>query len=126
MIKPTSPAVRWLVALVLLSCGDDSASDTPGVDRSMPGLESVPATCELPGGGYSADCDLCLAAQCCEAITACKTDATCSLELGCVVDCQYADEPSVCSMACSTGSSSPRYAAYLSCSFEQCLATCWM
>jgi len=125
-MNPAKPSVSLFAGLLLLSCGDDSSSDAPGTDRSMTGLEGAPAACELPGGGYTTDCNSCLATQCCEAIAACKTDATCSLELGCVVDCQYADEPSVCSMACRSGSSNPYYANYLSCSFERCLATCWM
>jgi hypothetical protein len=82
--------------------------------------------CELPSAGYAAACNDCLAAQCCTQIEDCKRDAACGAQLGCIVECEDADDPAECSRACMPEGLHAGYVAYDDCSFVECLSACWM
>jgi hypothetical protein len=82
--------------------------------------------CELPSAGYAAACNDCLAARCCTQVEDCKSDAACSAQLGCIIECEDAEDPAECSMACMPEGVHAGYVAYDDCSFVECLSTCWM
>jgi hypothetical protein len=124
------PPLRLLLPLSIiaslagLACtGDDSGA---GRDPAAASEVQAAGTCELPGEGYVAPCNECLAARCCAPIQSCKGDAACFDQLSCVVHCQYEPDPGSCSAACVEGGPHDGYLAYDDCSFDACLEECWM
>jgi len=126
-------------ALLVAACSGADSTETRGSEEpgAMSGSSTLQETtmlaatagsgmCELPSGGYSPACNSCLAAQCCAQIEDCKSDAACSPQLRCIVECQDDENPAACSMACAREDLHAGYVAYDDCSFVECLSTCWM
>jgi hypothetical protein len=121
-----------ILALATLSCsGSDETTDAepPSSEREATATSSALANemCQLPSGGYTSDCNTCLAASCCEDIEACKANGECAAQLTCIIDCQQASDPGACSAACTEpGGVHVGYTAYDDCSFGECMSTCWL
>ncbi|HTV17341.1 MAG TPA: hypothetical protein VMG12_01680 [Polyangiaceae bacterium] len=114
-------AMVGMFALMGAACGGDDDADDRDTQTSTSPLAGE---CALPDEGYSAACDECSAAQCCDTIAACRGDAECERQFACVVRCQSAVDATACYDGCAA--THPAYLAYEDCSFEQCLSTCWM
>lgn len=99
-------------------------STSPPAALTTAALTTAPR-CELPNGGYAGECNVCLAARCCEPIEACKGDAECALQLSCEVQCQYDAEPGACTARCFAEGPHRLYTPYDDCSFADCRASCW-
>jgi hypothetical protein len=125
--------VALCVNLSLAACGGGAANQeeheaepTDSSAQAELGPTLPASSCGLPEGGYDDGCNSCLAANCCVPVEACKQDPGCAAQLSCIVRCQHADDPTVCSDACIPGAPDPGYLAYDDCSFQECRSSCWM
>jgi hypothetical protein len=121
--RQVAVGIAGLGGLGSIACGSDDdgaeAGSASKTQAAAPALE-----CSLPDDGYSVACNECLALECCNPIAACLGETACAEQLGCVVRCQAALDATACYDACAA--SDPGYLAYEDCSFDRCLATCWM
>jgi hypothetical protein len=126
-------AARFLcLAVLIAACGDGSPARAPAAGDSSDAPAETrqgqlgAAGCQLPRGGYTDSCNSCLATSCCAPIDDCLHDQACNQQLGCVIDCQNANDPTQCSLDCLGDAPHPSYLSYDDCSFDACRSSCWM
>jgi len=126
-------AAALAVAAVACSGSDPGSSNdeapAPSSDTTAASLSAMPVVemCQLPSGGYTDDCNACLASNCCAEVEACKSDVACGAQLACIIECEEDEDPGACSERCMEPDGlHVGYTPYDDCSFGECRSTCWL